>query len=579
MPPPLAYSYIRFSSAAQAEGDSLRRQSERAAEYCKRRGWKLDESLTLRDLGVSAFRGKNAAVGNFRTFLDAIKGGRVPPGSILIVESFDRISRQGIDEGYDLIKSILKADVKIVTLSPEREFDRDATKSLSKGALEIQLILERAAEESERKSDRIGAAWARKRSVASEKPMTRRVPVWVKYNAGKLELDRAKMKVVKRLLRMAVDGIGLTVIATTMNREKVPVLGHKQYEGGTVVWSAAMVHKIITSRALLGEYQPHMGSGGNRKPVGAPILDYYPRAVKDEEFAAVQAALRTRWKVGRGRHGKFVTLFAGLLKDARSGGHFISRFVQNREPSLVSISGLHGRGGKWTNYPLRPFEDAVLSKLAEVKVEELQPDGAVVSRAKALRDRRAEQTELIAKWRAKMDRPELVDIVADKLAELEEARRDTEAELADAERGEGMSLAEAMGHVQTLAKSLAKDSSDENRLRCRAAIRAAVESISCLFMPGRSWRLAVVQVRFKGGAHRDYLIASLRAAKNARSTRPAALKVFSFADIGGPAGIDLRTKTDVAIVEAFLADINVPKLVGQAGQEPAPKPLVTPRSQ
>ena len=129
-----AFSYVRFSSAEQAKGDSLRRQTERASEYCLRRGWTLDDTLALRDLGVSAFRGKNAAVGNLRTFLDAIKSGKVVPSSVLLVESFDRISRQGIDEGYDLIKSILKAGVHIVTLSPERKFDATATKSLSRGA-------------------------------------------------------------------------------------------------------------------------------------------------------------------------------------------------------------------------------------------------------------------------------------------------------------------------------------------------------------------------------------------------------------------------------------------------------------
>jgi DNA invertase Pin-like site-specific DNA recombinase len=46
-----AYSYIRFSNPEQAAGDSLRRQTERAAEYCRQRGWKLDVALTLRDLG------------------------------------------------------------------------------------------------------------------------------------------------------------------------------------------------------------------------------------------------------------------------------------------------------------------------------------------------------------------------------------------------------------------------------------------------------------------------------------------------------------------------------------------------
>src|SRR5262245_16609817 len=135
-----AYSYIRFSSPEQAAGDSLRRQLQLAADYCRRRHWTLDERLTFRDLGVSAWRGRNAAVGNFRNFLDAIEARKVAPGSVLIVESWDRITRQGIDEGYDLIKSILKQDVRIATLSPEREFDRDAVRSLSKGALEILII-------------------------------------------------------------------------------------------------------------------------------------------------------------------------------------------------------------------------------------------------------------------------------------------------------------------------------------------------------------------------------------------------------------------------------------------------------
>ena len=80
--------------------------------------------------------------------------------------------------------------------------------------------------------------------------------VWVKYVDGKLELDAPKVKVVRRLIRMALDGMGLTGIATKLNAERVPVMGYKKYEGRTVVWSAAMVHKIITSRALLGEFQP-----------------------------------------------------------------------------------------------------------------------------------------------------------------------------------------------------------------------------------------------------------------------------------------------------------------------------------
>ena len=51
----LVYSYIRFSSKKQAKGDSLRRQTE-GEEWIEKNGH-TKASLTLHDLGVSAFRG------------------------------------------------------------------------------------------------------------------------------------------------------------------------------------------------------------------------------------------------------------------------------------------------------------------------------------------------------------------------------------------------------------------------------------------------------------------------------------------------------------------------------------------
>src|SRR4051794_5242523 len=99
----VAFSYVRFSSRKQSQGDSERRQTELAEAYCRRHGWTLSDK-TFEDLGVSAFHGKNALVGNLGEFLRAVQSGTVPPGSVLVVESLDRISRQGIDDGYDLIK-------------------------------------------------------------------------------------------------------------------------------------------------------------------------------------------------------------------------------------------------------------------------------------------------------------------------------------------------------------------------------------------------------------------------------------------------------------------------------------------
>ena len=55
-----AYSYIRFSSTRQEEGDSLRRQIEAASKYAEQNNLSLDTTLNLRDLGVSAFTVRTA---------------------------------------------------------------------------------------------------------------------------------------------------------------------------------------------------------------------------------------------------------------------------------------------------------------------------------------------------------------------------------------------------------------------------------------------------------------------------------------------------------------------------------------
>ena len=68
---PKAYSYIRFSTPDQMKGDSFERQTRKAAEYA--RGLELYTTLTFRDLGISAFRGKNAQTGALKAFLDGVE--------------------------------------------------------------------------------------------------------------------------------------------------------------------------------------------------------------------------------------------------------------------------------------------------------------------------------------------------------------------------------------------------------------------------------------------------------------------------------------------------------------------------
>ncbi len=88
-----AISYKRFSSRKQGRGDSERRQTELAQQYCDEHGLKLID--TYLDAGLSGFTGQNLSDrGALRALLDAAKTGRFKPGTHLIVESLDRLSRQ-----------------------------------------------------------------------------------------------------------------------------------------------------------------------------------------------------------------------------------------------------------------------------------------------------------------------------------------------------------------------------------------------------------------------------------------------------------------------------------------------------
>jgi len=90
---PLLYSYIRFSTIEQAKGQSLNRQLSFAKEVAKEKGLELDDSLSMRDMGLSAFHKTNITRGALGIFLAAVEQGKVPAGSILVLESLDRIFR------------------------------------------------------------------------------------------------------------------------------------------------------------------------------------------------------------------------------------------------------------------------------------------------------------------------------------------------------------------------------------------------------------------------------------------------------------------------------------------------------
>jgi len=121
----VAISYKRFSSLRQAKGDSDRRQSDLAQEYCRRHDLKLIDSYL--DAGLSGFTGENLSDDSaLRALLHSAKSGRFAPGTRLIVESLDRLSRREITAAVRLFLDILDTGLVIVTLiDGEQVFTKD----------------------------------------------------------------------------------------------------------------------------------------------------------------------------------------------------------------------------------------------------------------------------------------------------------------------------------------------------------------------------------------------------------------------------------------------------------------------
>src|SRR5262245_22411447 len=130
--PPLfsAFSYIRFSTRDQIRGGSLRRQWKAAKEWCEKNGGRLDESLTFRDLGKSAYLGehrKNPDRFALASFLKLVQDGRIARGSYLVVEALDRLTREHVRAALMLCLGLIEAGIRIVQLSPsELVYDEKA---------------------------------------------------------------------------------------------------------------------------------------------------------------------------------------------------------------------------------------------------------------------------------------------------------------------------------------------------------------------------------------------------------------------------------------------------------------------
>jgi len=357
-----AYSYIRFSTPEQIKGDSLRRQLEGSRQWADENGYELDTSL--RDLGISAFSGANRTEGSLKKFINLIEQGQIAEGSVLILESLDRLSREELTKSLNLFISILSAGIKIVTLADRQEYTAASINNI--GNLVISLVsMARAHEESQVKSMRVRASWKAKVANAHNKKLTRRCPSWMRYNESNdtFDLIEERAEIIREMLRKSIAGIGQNRLAKELNEKHVAGWGRS--EG----WHEGSIQKIIQHRSLIGELQPYETINGIRRPLGEPIQGYYPAVVEDDVFYAAQTARKQR-KRGKGRRGKkFSNLLQGMCFCAACGGtmRYLACPSKNKDYFYLTCSNARRKLG-CTHHKYLPYqtiESLVLLEVAE----------------------------------------------------------------------------------------------------------------------------------------------------------------------------------------------------------------------
>lgn len=298
-----AYSYIRFSQLSQRLGRSHDRQMEGCLSWCAKHSVELSTDRFL-DEGKSGYAGEHLGEkGQLKRFIDLVDAGKIEPGSYLIVESLDRLSRQNVWQALPLFMNLIEKGIRIVTLMDDKVY------TSAGGAQDLILsifVMIRAHEESATKASRAADKWQSVFKNAREKgmPVGKRVSKWLSLDGDKYVVNEERAAIVGRVFEMCIRGHGLVAITQTLNREGVPA-----FRDGT--WCPSSISDMLKNRTVLGEYQPKDGE--------PPIERFFPQIISEDTYHQAHAAWEGRRRGKVTKQSAYYQLWQGVGVCANCG--------------------------------------------------------------------------------------------------------------------------------------------------------------------------------------------------------------------------------------------------------------------
>lgn len=430
MDKPRVYSYRRFSSRRQASGHSLQRQIDSARRWCIEHDLELDESLALSDLGISAYKGDNVSRGALSGFLRAVETGHVPKGSILLVESLDRLSRNAIPEASGLLTSIVRAGIRVVSMIDGYEWNNETINDFHSFLLSV-VLFSRANEESSTKAKRVSQKFQSKRENGLPVVSIMHGPGWVIPRADRSgwDLDPDKAQSVRQVFALTAGGLGGIAIARIANNEGW-VRPWRGRRNASDAWEHTAISRLLRDRRVLGEWQPHRVVARKLVPDGDPVLHYFPAVIDEQLWHKAQAAISTRQGPKR-MQGIRADIFSGLVYCS------CGKRMQRKSPSgrgtaryycMDRIAGIT----QCPSIPEAALTGPVIAAIAQVEHDTFDANATVAAKRETLflaeskvKDIEARSERLLAAIEESGHNP----LVISRLAKVEKERTQAEAEV------------------------------------------------------------------------------------------------------------------------------------------------------
>lgn len=380
---PLVISYKRFSSKKQERGDSLARQTASAVAWCKANEMELDTSMVFEDLGVSGYSGANLNKGALFGLKQMADTGKLPQGTVILVEAFDRLTRLPINYAQELLLGLTNNGMTVVTLTDAKVWNARTMQKFETFMFSL-MSLYRGFQESDYKSWRLASTFkdARVNGIVGKFSSC---PGWLYRDKkhGPWLIREAESKSVIKIYELAAEGLGCKDISVRANLEKwpKPYRTSTQKDGG---WTVEYVRKILQTRSVLGEHE-HLryaaeeedgerGKPGHGIPTGIVRTDYYPAIISEELWLSARAALKP---AGVSRPKKvdpgYLNIWRGLLYCGHCGAPLHRRHELRRgggEGQLMCSARLAGLSD-CKSMSFKQFDPFVLDGVYKLVTESL----------------------------------------------------------------------------------------------------------------------------------------------------------------------------------------------------------------